>query len=70
MEQEEMKKTVLNFYCKHDGNPMWVSLHPEANGVAFGINDDDNDERRQVVLSISDARKLADAINAYLQKIR
>ena len=63
-----MKSVILNFHCRADGNPMWVSLNPETNGVAFGINDEDNDERRQVVLSKSDARKLADAIEAYLRR--
>lgn len=59
-------KVWLNFYCSDDGNPMSVHLHYESQGAAFSINDDDNDQRKQVLLSYPDTVKLSNALREFI----
>lgn len=59
-------KVQLNFYCSGDGTPMDVYLHYQNQGAAFGINDDDNDQRKQVLLSYRDTVKLSNALREFI----
>lgn len=56
----------MNFTCCEDGIPMSVNLHYENCGAAFAIDDDDNDQRKQVLLSYADTVKLSNALREFV----
>lgn len=62
---DKRKSGELKFECEFDGTPMWVSFSND--GVVFGINDDDNDQGKQVRLCREDLRILASRIMEYLK---
>lgn len=59
-------KVMMHLYCCADGNKLDVSLHYQNQGVCFGINDDDNDQRKQVLLSYPDTVKLSNALREFI----
>lgn len=63
-------KTQAEFvlYCREDDIPFVVSLHEENHGAAFSLNDPDNYQDRQVLLSYSDTLKLYEALKAFLER--
>ena len=54
---------VLHFECMADSNPMRVGTSSDR--VCFSIDDHDNDERKQVCLSRSEAGRLMLALQCY-----
>lgn len=59
-------KVMMHLYCSVDGNKLDVSLHYRNQGACFGINDDDNDQRKQVLLSYPDTVKLSNALREFI----
>ena len=62
-------KTQAEFvlYCREDDIPFVVSLNKDNRGAAFSLNDPDNYQDRQVLLSYSDTLKLYEALKAFLE---
>lgn len=62
-----MKGPVF-FYCDYDGNPLTVSCNDDG-GLIFAIDDcGDNNQSRQVRMSLRDQKKLAEIIRANLAR--
>lgn len=59
-------KVMMNLYCSVDGNQLNVSLHYANQGACFALNDDDNDQRKQVLLSYADTVKLSNALREFV----
>jgi hypothetical protein len=59
-------QSPITFHCRQDGIPLQVSLYEENRGACFALNDPDNDQSRQVLLTYADTLKLARALSAFL----